>query len=84
MTDRLKDKVAIITGAGSGMGAAMAKLFAKEGAKIIAADLNFERLETVVAEIKSDGAMLLQSKWMFRVKVILRQCLTLLKQSMAN
>lgn len=37
MTNRLKDKVAIVTGAGSGMGAAMAKLFTAEGASVVAA-----------------------------------------------
>lgn len=35
MTDRLKNKVAIITGAGSGMGAAMAKLFAAEAQRLL-------------------------------------------------
>lgn len=51
MTDRLKDKVAIITGAGSGMGAAMAQLFTQEGAKVVAVDLNLERLNGVVDDI---------------------------------
>jgi NAD(P)-dependent dehydrogenase (short-subunit alcohol dehydrogenase family) len=37
---RLKDKVAIVTGAASGIGAATAALFAKEGARVIAADLS--------------------------------------------
>lgn len=55
MTDRLKNKVAIITGAGSGMGAAMAKLFAAEGAKVVAADLNKDRVNEVVTNIAKDG-----------------------------
>ena len=37
---RLEGKVAVITGAGSGMRKATAKLFAKEGAKILVADIN--------------------------------------------
>ncbi len=37
---RLENQVAVITGAGSGMGYAMAKLFAQEGAKVVAADIN--------------------------------------------
>ncbi len=37
---RLKEKVAIITGAGSGQGKAAATLFAKEGAKVIIAEWN--------------------------------------------
>jgi NAD(P)-dependent dehydrogenase (short-subunit alcohol dehydrogenase family) len=52
---RLQDKVAVITGAASGMGLAMAQLFTKEGAKVIAADWNVERLDAAVASIKKDG-----------------------------
>jgi NAD(P)-dependent dehydrogenase (short-subunit alcohol dehydrogenase family) len=39
---RLENKVAVITGAGSGIGRASAKLFAKEGARVVVADLNSE------------------------------------------
>ncbi|WP_066073134.1 SDR family NAD(P)-dependent oxidoreductase [Neobacillus soli] len=52
---RLDGKVAIITGAANGMGAAEAKFFAKEGAKIVATDLNEEKLNEVVSEIKAAG-----------------------------
>ncbi|MFJ7732546.1 SDR family NAD(P)-dependent oxidoreductase [Lysinibacillus sp. NPDC097231] len=44
---RLDNKVAIITGGASGMGASMAKLFAKEGATVIAADINEENLAKI-------------------------------------
>jgi NAD(P)-dependent dehydrogenase (short-subunit alcohol dehydrogenase family) len=40
MTDRLSNKVAIVTGAGSGIGRASAILFAKEGAQVVCADIN--------------------------------------------
>jgi 3-oxoacyl-[acyl-carrier protein] reductase len=40
MGARLKDKVAIITGAGSGFGRGIAALFAAEGARIVVADIN--------------------------------------------
>jgi NAD(P)-dependent dehydrogenase (short-subunit alcohol dehydrogenase family) len=48
---RLNGKVAIITGAASGQGAVEAKLFAKEGAKVIATDFQDEMLNKVVNEI---------------------------------
>jgi 3-oxoacyl-[acyl-carrier protein] reductase len=51
---RLEGKVAIITGAGSGMGRASAKRFAEEGAKVVVADINDSGNETV-AEIKAAG-----------------------------
>jgi 3-oxoacyl-[acyl-carrier protein] reductase len=52
---KLTDRVAIITGAGSGMGRASAVLFAKEGAKIVAADLNEESGNQTVRQIKQDN-----------------------------
>lgn len=44
---RLENKIAIITGGASGMGAAMAKLFSAEGATVIAADINEENLAKI-------------------------------------
>ncbi|RAW16159.1 short-chain dehydrogenase [Paenibacillus taichungensis] len=52
---RLSGKVAVITGAGSGMGAEQARLFAKEGAKVVGADMNIEGLQSVMDEIKAAG-----------------------------
>lgn len=52
---RLQDKVVVITGAGSGMGRAMAVRFAAEGAKIVAGDWNAQRLEEAVATIQASG-----------------------------
>lgn len=51
---KLKGRTAIVTGAGSGMGKAIATLYAQEGAKVIAADLN-DSIHAVVDEIKSNG-----------------------------
>ncbi|MFF3924157.1 SDR family oxidoreductase [Paenibacillus lactis] len=52
---RLKDKVAVVTGAASGMGKAIAELYAQEGAKVIVSDLNKEGAEAVAAGIKAAG-----------------------------
>jgi len=49
---RLKGKVAVITGAGSGIGRATAKLFAQEGAKVVVADINSKTGEEMVQQIK--------------------------------
>ncbi len=51
----ISGKVAVITGAASGMGEATAKLFADEGAKVAAIDLNAEPLARVVGEIEAAG-----------------------------
>lgn len=53
---RLQGKVAVITGAGSGIGLAMAKRFAAEGAKLVLGDWNAARLEAATREIGRSGA----------------------------
>jgi len=52
---RLEGKVAIITGAGSGMGRASALLFAQEGAAVVVADIQEEAGRETVAQIKKEG-----------------------------
>ena len=52
---RLKNKVAIITGAGSGIGRETALLFAKEGAKVVVSDVNEKGGEETAAGIKEIG-----------------------------
>ena len=51
----LHGKVAIVTGVSSGIGAATAKVFAAEGAKVVLGARRLERLNTIVAEIKAAG-----------------------------
>lgn len=52
---RLDEKVSIITGAASGMGKEMALLFLSEGAKVVAADINQERLDELQQQVAADG-----------------------------
>lgn len=51
MSDRLAGRVAVITGAGSGIGAATAVRFASEGAKVVAVDMNSESGEAIAKEV---------------------------------
>ena len=55
MPGLLKNKVAVITGAGRGIGQATAFLFAKEGAKLFLCDLDKKPLDETISKIKSDG-----------------------------
>ncbi len=52
----LEGKVAVITGAASGMGLAMAELFTREGAKVVAADWHQESLDQAVERLRGAGA----------------------------
>jgi 3-hydroxybutyrate dehydrogenase len=53
---RLKDKVAIVTGAASGIGKDIATVFAREGAKVVIADLNQAGADAVAAELAGGAA----------------------------
>lgn len=55
ITDRLKDKVALVTGGGSGIGRAAALLFVREGAKVVVADIDTGSGEETVSKIASNG-----------------------------
>jgi len=55
MTDRLKGKVAIISGGATGMGGAASKLFAAEGARVAIIDRNSEAAAQTVNEIRAAG-----------------------------
>ena len=54
---RLKDRVVVITGAGSGIGRASAMEFAREGCRIVVADTNFERVFETAKGIESAGGL---------------------------
>ncbi|MEK4058090.1 SDR family NAD(P)-dependent oxidoreductase, partial [Paenibacillus sp. FSL H3-0321] len=59
---RLQDKVAVVTGAASGMGKAIAILYAKEGAKVVVSDIHEEAAQGTVDEIKSAGGQAIAVK----------------------
>jgi len=52
---KLQDKVSIVTGAGAGMGKAIAELFAEHGSKVVATDIDKARLDALEKEVKSKG-----------------------------
>lgn len=55
MITDFRGHVAVVTGAGSGIGRASALAFAREGAAVVVSDINAERAETVAAEIRQAG-----------------------------
>ena len=57
MAGRVENKVALMTGGGSGIGRATALLFAREGAKVLVADYNAEGGERTVKTIRDAGGM---------------------------
>ncbi|WP_459615653.1 glucose 1-dehydrogenase [Bordetella sp. 2513F-2] len=54
---KLQDKVAVITGAASGIGAATARLFARHGARVALVDIDREGLEEVARDITGSGGL---------------------------
>lgn len=62
-----KDQVVLVTGAGQGIGAEIAREFAKDGAIVAVVDFNQETAEKVSADIKAQGGNLSLSKLMYLI-----------------
>jgi NAD(P)-dependent dehydrogenase (short-subunit alcohol dehydrogenase family) len=67
--DLLKDKLALITGAGGGLGSALARGFVREGARVVVADIDLAKAEAVAKEITAQGGQ----AWSVGIDVVDRQ-----------
>jgi 3-oxoacyl-[acyl-carrier protein] reductase len=59
----LKDKTTLVLGAGGGLGGAIARTLAQEGARVALADIKYEALEPVMADIAAAGGKALGLQW---------------------
>lgn len=77
MGNRLEGKVAIVTGGGSGIGEAICKKFAKEGAQVVVAGLPEDPVDEVAKEIQKEGGTAIAFKGDISVMAVAKNCVDL-------
>src|SRR5262249_61860249 len=76
--NRLKDKVAVVTGSGAGMGEGIVRLFAEEGASVVVSGRDEEKGGAVAADITARGA---QAVFIRADEIVQTECRPLLNQT---
>ncbi|MBO7194660.1 MAG: SDR family oxidoreductase [Alistipes sp.] len=81
MSNQLRNKVIVITGASSGIGEAMAREYAKMGAKVVLGARQADKLETLTAQIKTQGG---EAAWCATDVTKMEDCEQLIKCAIDN
>ena len=81
---QLQDRVAVVTGAASGLGRAMAITLAREGMQVVAADIRKEAAEHVAGEIRREGGRAIASEVDVADAHLCRRSQTVLTRSLAQ
>ena len=80
---KIENQIAIVTGSAKGIGAAIAKRYGSQGAKVVVADINGEGASATSDEINAAGGTSIAVRRMFQMKHQLMLCLKKRSPSMA-